>query len=186
MLYCLYHKMWKKEADMNITCKTVYDQKTMTDMATVLRRTIRKKRSRLTRLVAWGVMALCLLSAWIALPDLWLAGANLAVAVLLLLVQIKEDALNAFFARRKAIPGMEKCTATFYPDHFETKTDGTQTAWQYDKILILAETKRAFIFVMGNNHAQAHVKAGLEGTTVDEFRSFLTQKTGKSIQRFEK
>ena len=110
------------------------------------------------------------------------AGDGCAVILLLLLVQLKEDALNAFFARRWAMPRLEDCDTCFYSDYYETRFPGSVTQWQYDRILHLAETSRYIILILGKNHAQACGKADLAGGSVEAFRSFLEQKTGKETQ----
>ena len=148
---------------MEFTCNTCYDRKALTAMSRAVRKTIRKKSSRLLHIYSW-----------VALDS--------AVILLLLLVQLKEDALNAFFARRQAMPRLEDCDTCFYSDYYETRFPGSVTQWQYDRILHLAETSRYIILILGKNHAQACGKADLAGGSVEAFRSFLEQKTGKETQ----
>ena len=167
---------------MEFTCNTCYDRKALTAMSRAVRKTIRKKSSRLLHIYSWVVIALCLLSIWVSWGDPWYVALDSAVILLLLLVQLKEDALNAFFARRWAMPRLEDCDTCFYSDYYETRFPGSVTQWQYDRILHLAETSRYIIPILGKNHAQACGKADLAGGSVEAFRSFLEQKTGKETQ----
>ena len=48
---------------------------------------------------------------------------------------------------------------------------------------MLAETKDYFVFVFGQNHAQIYSKKSITGGTVDEFRQFIANATGKEIQK---
>lgn len=167
---------------MEFTCHTTYDQKTLTAMARAVRKTARAKRSRMVRVWAWVIIVLLAVSLWLSWGSIWQTAANCAVMAVLLLINWKEDALNAFFAKRKALPGTECADTTFCGDYFVVKTAAAQTKWQYDKIMALAETGDCLVMVMGKNHALAFEKALLEGGSLPEFRRFLEKKTGQKIQ----
>lgn len=167
---------------MEFTCKTVYDRKVLAAMSRALRKTLRKKIDRGLKLFSGIVTLIALITILNPTASLWVRGLYAVLVFLMLFVQWKGDALNAFFARRKALPGMEVCRAHFVPDHYETVTTGAVTQWQYDRILDLVETSRYFIFILGKNHAQAFEKRYLEQGVEADFRAFLEQKTGKSMQ----
>ena len=109
---------------------------------------------------------------------------NGAVAVLMLAVLLGEDAINAFFARRNALPGMEVCTVRFLEEHYETQIAGAATQWQYSKLLRLAENDRYLVLILGKNHGQLCDKEELTGAAPEELRAFLEQKTGLTVERF--
>ena len=171
-----------REVFMEFTCHTTYNQKTLTAMARAVRKTIRARRSRIVRLYAWIIIVLLLISLWLSWGDIWQTAVNCVVLAALLLINWKEDALNGYFARRKALPDTYLADTTFYPDHYLTKTAAAESKWQYDKILALAETRDYLVFVMGKNHALAMEKATLEGGSLPEFRRFLEEKSGQKIQ----
>lgn len=168
---------------MEFTCKTLYNQKAMTVMARALRKTIRKSSSKKMRTASWITAAISLVCMAVSLNKPWLAAANGTVAVLLVLLVWKEDTCNAFFARRKGLPGTSECTAVFRPDCYETQITGALTRWQYDRVLMMAETEQFIVFILGRNHAQAYDKAHLSGGTEAAFRSFLEERTGKTIEK---
>ena len=55
------------------------------------------------------------------------------------------------------------------------------TEWHYDKVLLIAETKDAFVFVFDKRYGQIYDKETLEGGSVEEFRHFLETVTQKEI-----
>ena len=167
---------------MEFTCHTTYDQKTLTAMARAVRKTVRAKRSRWIRFYAWIIIGLLLVSLWLSWGNIWQTAVNCAVIAALLLISWKEDALNGYFAKRKALPGTDFADTTFYPDHYLVKTAAAESKWQYDKILALAETRDHLLLVMGMNHAMALEKAALEGGSVPEFCRFIEEKSGRKIE----
>ena len=167
---------------MEFTCHTTYDQKALTAMARAVRKTVRAKRNRCIHLNTWIMIALLLVSLWLCWGDIWQTALHCTVIAVLLLITWKEDALNAFFAKRKAMPGTDAANTEFFSDHFLTKSNAAESKWQYDKILALAETRDYLVFIMGKDHALAVEKATLKGGSVPEFCCFVEEKTGRKIQ----
>lgn len=167
---------------MGFSCKTVYDRKVLAAMSMALRKTVRKTIDRTLKIFSAVVIVVALFTILAPWETPWRRGVYAALVFLMLFVQWKGDALNAIFAKRKAMPGMKACRTHFGPDCYETVLTGAVTQWQYDRILALVETKQYFIFIVGKNHAQAFEKRCLEPESVEDFRTFLEQKTGKNIQ----
>ena len=161
---------------MEFTCHTAYSRKALTAMARAVRKTVRAKTSRWIRLYSWVIIGLLLISLWLSWGKIWQTAANCAVLAALLLVSWKEDAINGYFAKRKALPGTDFSDTVFHPDNFLVKTAAAESRWQYDK------TDGYVIFVMGKNHAMAMEKANLEGGSVSEFCRFIEDKSGRKIQ----
>lgn len=167
---------------MEFTCHTTYDHKALTAMARAVRKTVRSKRSRWIHLYAWIIIALLLVSLWLSWGNVWQTVLHCVVIASLLLIHWKEDAINGYFAKRKALPGTDFADTIFYSDHYLVKTAAAESKWQYDKILALAETEDYFLFVMGKNHALAIEKATLEGGSIPEFCRFIEEKSGRKLQ----
>lgn len=148
---------------MEFSCHTPYDQKALTAMASAIRKTARVKRSRRVRLYAWIIIGLFLVSHWLSCGSVWQMTANCVAVAALLLVSWKKNALNGYFAKRKALPGSDAADTAFYPNHYLVKTAAAESRWHYDKILALAQTQDHLIFVMGKDHALAMEKASLDG-----------------------
>lgn len=172
---------------MRFAFDTVYDQKAVTAMARGLRKTIRKKRSRRSHILGWILIAMDLL---LTLPRngeplvidgrtvvTWAAGLFVLIALLF------EDKLNAWFARRRMMPGTNRAASVFTEESYSSETAAGTTQWKYDNIREVAEDKNYFIFVFDQRYAQVYDKRTLTGGSAEEFRVFIRQKTGKKVQR---
>ena len=170
------------EMPMEFTFHTTYNQKALTAMARAVRKTTRAKTSRRVRLYAWLIIGLLLVSLWLSWGEIWKMAVSCIALAAFLLVNWKEDAINGYFAKRKALPGTDCADTICYPDYFLVKTAVAETQWQYDSILALAETKDYILFVMGKNHALAIEKAALAGGSIQEFCRFIQEKSGQKLQ----
>lgn len=170
---------------MEFIFETTYNQKALTTMAKGIRKTARKKRSKRSHIFGWIVIALAVILALADIKDGIEFTANriitLLAALVILIVLLFEDKINGYFARKRMLPGTEKSKATFTDDGFRSETEVGKTEWNYDRILILAETKDYFIFVFSSSHAQVYDKNNLSGGTADEFREFICERTGKAM-----
>ena len=171
---------------MEFSFETVYDRKAMTAMAWALRKTVRKKSSRRSHVFGWIVLVLSVLLALplgAEEPVLDLRSAITWLVVLTLLaVLVWEDAINGWVAQKRMVPGTGKSVSTFSNEGYRSVTDLGETIWHYDKILAIAETPVYFVFLFSKNHAQVYDKRTLSGGTVEGFRGFIQEKTGRSIQ----
>ncbi len=172
---------------MEFTFDTVYDQKAMTALAHVLRKTVRHKHSRRSHLFGWLAMALGLWLSWPFGEDGLTLSARTIFTWLVLLVLLAtllwEDRLNGFIALKRTLPGLTRAHTVFGLEGYHSTTDVGSSDFPYDKILMLAETKEYFAFIFGKSHAQVYDKSSLSGGTVEEFRRFIEEKTGKVTQK---
>ena len=114
---------------MEFTCHTIYDQKVLTAMARAVRKTVRAERSRIVRYYGWVIIGLLSVSLWLSWGTLWQMVLSCVVIAALLLVHWKEDAINGYFAKRKALPGTDFADTIFYPDHYLVKTAAAESKW---------------------------------------------------------
>ena len=167
---------------MEFVFETDYDSKAMTAMAKGLRKTVRKKHSRRSHIFGWIVIALGLLLSWpsgeIRASDvlLWLAIVVMVGALLF------EDRLNGYFARKKMLPGTAHAKAIFFEDGYRSETQMGNTEWKYENITAMAELPDYFVFLFSKNHAQVYDKRTLTGGSVEEFRVFMQEQTGKTVE----
>ena len=175
---------------MDFRFETDYDLDTLTAMAKGLRRTVRKKRSRRVHVFAAITFLLCacvLLTGLLSGEPFDARDAVTLLAILTGLVTgLLEDRLNARAAKARLLPGTEHAATVFDEDGYTMTTGGTETRWQYAQILAIAETKRYFILALSKNHAQAVDKEGIQGGSAEEFRAFITEKTGKPVTYIKK
>lgn len=173
---------------MQYTFQTDYNQKSLSVMAKCIRKTARAKRSKRSHIFGWIVVALALLLSFSSGEEgfvitfktvlTWLAAAAILIAL------VFEDQINGYFAGKRMLKGTEKAIATFdteNPEVFVSETEVGRSAFSYDKIVMVAETERYFVFVFSANHAQVYDKNSLSGGTVNAFREFITEKTEKKI-----
>lgn len=169
---------------MGFEVQTSYDQKTTTAMAKALRKTVRKKRSRRSRIFGFLLLAVCFLLAFVTnegvgFPSSGRQWLNIGVALVLLAVLIGEDQLNGYFVRKRILPGTQDVTVTFEKDQFVSSTQVGTSSFFYDRVQELVDTGRYIVFVFSKNHAQAYDKSRISGGTPEEFVSFLEETTGK-------
>ncbi len=173
---------------MQFTFETEYNQKSLSVMAKCIRKTARAKRSKRSHILGWIVIALALLLSFSSGDEGFTITFRVVItwiaAAVMLIVLLFEDQINGYFAGKRMLKGTEKSVATFdteNPDMFVSQTEVGKSEFNYDKIAMIAETGRYFVFVFSASHAQIYDKNSLSGGTVNEFREFITQKTEKTV-----
>ena len=172
---------------MEFIFETIYDQKGVSVMAKALRKTIRKKRSKRTRIFG-AIIVLC--AIMLTIPEegeeFIVTGSMIATWVtvgIMTLTLLFEDKINGYIARKRMLTGMHKSITTFKEDCYTSETELGKTEFYYNNIHVLAETDEYFVFLFKPNHAQIYDKKGMKQGSLDEFRSFIEQKTEKEFQR---
>ena len=112
---------------------------------------------------------------------------SIAVLALLvvILVSLFEDRLNAWFAKKRLLPGTEHAAATFEEDGYVSATGVTESRFSYAQIVAVAETARYFVFALSSHHTQAYDKRTIRGGSVEDFRAFIAEKTGKLVEKIK-
>lgn len=171
---------------MEFQFETAYNQEATTIMAKAIRKTARKKRSRRSHIFGIIVIILALL---LTLPlgskEFVLDFKTIItwiVAAILFFTLIFEDRINGYIARKRMLPGLNKATVTFKADGYHSETEIGSSDFKYGTILLLAETADYFVFVFSQSHAQVYNKKSITGGTIEEFREFIKNATGKQIQ----
>lgn len=172
---------------MEITFETEYTQAAVTAMVKCLRKTLRRKKSLASHILGWLLVALGIA---LTLPldggPFTLTGRtvlNLTIALLMALMLLFEDNINAFVARRRMLAQGRRSVTTFCNSSYTSVTDLGKTDFYYGNIRALAETDAYLVLVYDANHGQVYDKAHISGGTLEEFRGFLTGKTNKEIVR---
>lgn len=173
---------------MEFTFETTYNQKALTAMAKGLRKTVRKKRSRRSHIFGWIVVILSLLLMFGTDSGLEFSFRNVVtwIAILAIVaVTIFEDAWNGYIAGKRMLRGTVQSTAVFHDDGYQTVTEVGKSDWIYGTVQAVAETKEYFVLAFSANHAQVYDKSSIGGGTVEEFRAFIAEKTGKAVQKIK-
>ena len=173
---------------MGIQFETDYNMETLTAMAKGLRKTVRKKRSRRVHIFAAVVLILGLLTILATTAGGEPLGASgvvtLLVMLVVILVSLFEDKLNAWFARKRLLPGTEHA-ATFEEDGYVSATSMSESKFSYAQIVAVAETACYFVFALSSCHTQAYDKRTIRGGSVEDFRAFIAEKTGKLVENIK-
>lgn len=171
---------------MGIQFETDYNMETLTAMAKGLRKTVRRKRSRRVHIFAAVVLVLGILTILATVAGGEPLGASGVVTLLVvILVSLFEDRLNAWFARKRLLPGTEHAVATFEEDGYVSATGVTESRFSYAQIVAVAETARYFVFALSSHHTQAYDKRTIRGGSVEDFRAFIAGKTGKLVEKIK-
>ena len=168
---------------MEFRFETKYDQKGLTVMAQALRKTIRKKRSRRSHVFGWCMAALCVLLIAVQrmLDEPWTFRdtLNLSVGVILIVILLTEDQVNAFFAKKKMLPGTSSAKSVFTEESYTSEVAATE--FHYETVQQVCETEDYFVLLFSRQHGQLYDKSTLSGGTAEDFRTFITEKTGKPV-----
>lgn len=171
---------------MGIQFETDYNMETLTAMAKGLRKTVRRKRSRRVHIFAAVVLVLGILTILATVAGGEPLGASGVVTLLVvILVSLFEDRLNAWFARKRLLPGTEHAVATFEEDGYVSATGVTESRFSYAQIVAVAETARYFVFALSSHHTQAYDKRTIRGGSIEDFRAFIAEKTGKLVENIK-
>lgn len=176
----------KRGMFMEYIFETNYDKKTLKTMARIVRKTVRKKHSRRSHTFGWLVIIFGILMFFLngGFIDINFQKVITGMAVLAIIIALLfEDQLNGYFAGKRMLPGTKSAITKFTEDGYTSEVKAGTTEWKYENIELVAETSDYFAFVFGQNHAQVFEKNSLVGGTIDGFRTFIKDKTGKQIQQ---
>ena len=168
---------------------TVYDHACLTAMAKALRKTVRRRHSRRTNLFGYLLIAFVLLM-WLPIfagrrsADLGDIVSLIAI-IFVAIVLWKEDSLNALLAGKRMLPGSRRAEATFADSGYRNVTEAAVTEWSYENIPLAAicDVGDYVVFALSKTFAQAYDKRSLTGGSIEEFYSFIEEKTGKTVEK---
>ena len=108
---------------------------------------------------------------------------SLLVEVMLLSVLLFQDRFNGMIACKNTLAGTKDYYIVFGEESYTVITEVTTSTFRYEMIDALAESQDYIIFLMKKRYAQPLDKRTLIGGTVEEFKRFLEEKTGKTFRR---
>lgn len=168
---------------------TIYTQKALTVMARTIRLTLRKERTKRSRVMSVIVIAFAVLMTFSGTGSGYVFDhrhiVNFVVIVALILALVFEDQLNGYITGRRMLCGTRRAETFFREENYYSMNEIGRTEWEYENIALIAETNDYFVFLFDGNHAQLYDKSTLTGGSVEEFRLFISGKTGKTVQNTE-
>ena len=167
--------------------QSVYDHKTLTALCRARRKTLGRVLSIVLRIFGWtavGLMTalqllLAVMGAFLFDSDEFLILLVMAVMIALML---GEDHLNAWIASFNLVPGSKDSKTRFTEAEYVCDNDAAVTQFPYENIGSVCEMKDYFLFFLGKRHGQIYPKSGFLEGTPEDFRTFITEKTGKEIR----
>ena len=174
---------------MEFIFETDYNQKALTTMAKVMRKTIRKKRSRRSHILGWIILVCALLFSLPFGNENYVIDKrtiiNWLVALAIIMVFLFEDKLNGYIARKRMLSGTETAKTVFNEEGYTSSTKIGKSDFYYNSINLIAETHDYFVFIFDQSHAQVYDKNRISGGTVEELRDFISEVTGKEVKRMK-
>ena len=163
--------------------------RSMTIASRAMRKVLRRKRSILWAIFDWSVFFInaLLLIPFDGEPFTLDAGTviSLLVEVMLLSVLLFQDRLNGMIACKNTLAGTKEYHVVFGEESYTVVTAATTSTFRYELIDALAESQDYIILLMKKRYVQPLDKRTLTGGTVEEFKRFLEEKTGKDFRRMK-
>lgn len=162
--------------------QTEINQKSMTALARMTRRTLRRGRNGPVRMLAWFIVVLELFLTYIYIR----AGAggwliNVLLACIMLACILGEDYVNGAIGLRQILPSGRTVNASFKEDGYVHRTQAGESWWPYRQIRAIVESRDHFAFLLDRTHGQIYDKNGFTWGDPDGFREFIQRKTGLKI-----
>ena len=161
--------------------------RSMTIASRAMRKVLQRKSSILWAIFGWSVF---LFNALLLIPfdgepfvlDVRTLTSML-VEVMLLSVLLFQDRFNGMIACKNTLAGTKNYHIVFGEESYTVITEVTTSTFRYELIDALAESQEYTILLMKKRYAQPLDKRTLTGGTVEEFKRFLEEKTGKTFRR---
>ena len=162
--------------------QTEIDQKSMTALARMTRRTLRRGRNGPVRMLACFIVVLELFLTYIYIR----AGAggwliNVLLACIMLACILGEDYVNGAIGLRQILPSGRTVNASFKEDGYVHRTQAGESWWPYRQIRAIVESRDHFALLLDRTHGQIYDKKGFTWGDPDGFREFIQRKTGLKI-----
>ncbi len=161
--------------------------RSMTAAARAMRKVLRRKRNMIWTIFGWSVF---LFNALLLIPfdgEPFALDArtliSLLAEVMLLSALLFQDRFNGMIARKNTLAGTKEYHVAFGEDSYTVVTAVTTSTFRYELIEALAESQDYIILLMKKRYVQPLDKRTLTGGTVEDFKRFLEEKTGKPFRR---
>lgn len=164
--------------------QTEINQKSMTALARMTRKTLRRGRNGPVRMLAWFIVVLELFLTFIYIragAGGWLV--NILLACIMLGCILGEDYVNGAIGLRQVLPASRTVNATFKEDGYVHRTRAGESWWPYRQICAVVESGGYFALLLDKTHGQIYDKNSFSWGSPDEFRQFIQRKTGLKIQK---
>ena len=172
---------------MTFEIRSDITNRSMAIASRAMRRVLRRKRSSIWAIFGWSVF---FINALLLIPfdgepfalDVRTVT-SLLVEVMLLSVLLFQDRFNGMIACKNTLAGTKDYHIAFGEESYTVVTEVITSTFRYEMIDAMAESQDYMILLMKKRFAQPLDKRTLTGGTVEEFKRFLEEKTGKTFRR---
>ena len=168
-----------------IIIQTTINQRAMTALAKMTRKTVRRGRNGPVRLMAWFVVLLeTYLTVIYARAGLGGWQMNLLLGGIMLACILGEDWVNGAIGLRRTAPEEREVNAAFQEKEscYVCRAQLGERWWPYSQIQAAVETRHYFALLLDRKHGQVFSKQGIAWGSEEEFRALIRTKTGLKIQ----
>ena len=172
---------------MTFEIRSDITNRSMAIASRAMRRVLRRKRSIIWAIFGWSVF---FINALLLIPfdgEPFTLDAStvisLLVEVMLLSVLLFQDRFNGMIACKNTLAGTKDYHIAFGEESYTVVTEVITSTFRYEMIDAMAESQECIILLMKKRYAQPLDKRTLTGGTVEEFKRFLEEKTGKTFRR---
>ena len=172
---------------MTFEIRSDITNRSMAIASRAMRRVLRRKRSIIWAIFGWSIF---FINALLLIPfdgESFTLDAStmisLLVEVMLLSVLLFQDRFNGMIACKNTLAGTKDYHIAFGEESYTVVTEVITSTFRYEMIDAMAESHDYMILLMKKRFAQPLDKRTLTGGTVEEFKRFLEEKTGKTFRR---
>ena len=172
---------------MTFEIRSDITNRSMAIASRAMRRVLRRKRNIIWAIFSWSIFLFntLLLIPFDGEPFTLDASTmiSLLVEVMLLSVLLFQDRFNGMIACKNTLAGTKDYHIAFGEESYTVVTEVITSTFRYEMIDAMAESQDYMILLMKKRFAQPLDKRTLTGGTVEEFKRFLEEKTGKTFRR---
>lgn len=180
----------KKEALMSESLypfvnKTVYDRRALMALNDLAEKSVRKEKSRITRLLCYvlGLVGL-VAGAFLHEASPMISNLLLLYGVLLLLMGFSWKSFQLRSSQRQLQRGMKECTYEFDDDEIICTTEAGEQRYAYEQVFAVVSDKDWYVLFFDAGHGVIIDRKGFIAGDDLSFKSFIGQHTQLPIQEF--
>ena len=165
--------------------ETTYDRKALAAMNDLAEKSVRKKKSRITRLLCYvlGLFGL-VAGAFLHNAAPTISSLLLLYGVILLLVGMSWKSFQLRSSQRQLQRAMQVCTYEFDDDEFICTTQAGEQRYPYDSIFAVVSNKDWYVLFFDMGHGVIIDRKGFTEGDDPSFKAFIGQHTQLPIQEF--
>lgn len=164
---------------------TTYDIKALTALNNLAESSVRKDKSRRTKMMCWLLGVVGLVAGAYCYPHQSLVGSLLLLyGVLLLLVAVSWKSFQLRSSQRQLQRGMRECTYEFDEDEIICNTEAGIQRYPYEQTYAVVSNADWYAIFFDLSHGIILDKKGFTVGDAMSFKAFIGQHTQLPIQEF--